>query len=88
MRKDKDLYFEMDQGQLWDLPKKNGCFVCRKYTYVTIFYCQDGENLGLIEIKDIEFLNNLEKNLDIGLKDQGSPPVILGSVVGGFSRKL
>ena len=48
---EKDLYFEEDSAEQWQL--SNNCFICEKHRYTVIFYDKTGYNseLNLVSSK-------------------------------------
>ena len=89
----KDLYWEMEAGEKWQLSYKksptNECFVCQKYKYGLIFVDKRADNSDLEEIKDPEIIAKVAANLNLEADHDGYAPIICGSIVnGGFNRKL
>ena len=60
----KDRFFKVDANQAWALSHKDECYMCEKHHYTCIFYERGTKTLnnGLIEIKDLVFLDLLRKD--------------------------
>ena len=65
--------------------------MCQKYKCTCLFYDQEGENRGLLEIKDPELLDQIKDNLNLNFNDEDEvTPFVCGTIVqgGAFVRKL
>jgi hypothetical protein len=91
----------VDAQQDWSLSDCDECYICEKHHYTTIFYERSNSsnfntsNYGLVEVKDIGFLNDLRAEFNRNLKYyKNNTPLICGSVVNKsakqkvFDRKL
>tara|TARA_B110000285_G_scaffold218667_1_gene268382 strand:+ start:82 stop:576 length:495 start_codon:yes stop_codon:yes gene_type:complete len=90
----KDLYWDIDQGEMWQLshgPKNptNECFLCQKHKYAMIYVDKCYNNDELEEIKDPEIIEIVKFNLNLNDKCDDYAPIICGTVMNsGFKRKL
>lgn len=94
----KDLYWEVDAGEKWQLSYKIGpthdCYVCQKHKYGVVFIDKRGNNEDLEEIKDPAIIEKVKQDLNLEDGADDYTPIICGSVVGGggynggFKRKL
>lgn len=87
---EKDLYFEEDSSEQWQL--SNNCFICEKHRYTLIFYDKNSYNSELNLVTDQAKLRTMKECMRFSYAEkEDTTPVITGSVINNcvpFSKKL